>query len=104
VTSDSWSAALDRIDADLTATERALDHGGREARSSIPALSPELIPSGAMPPELGPRAEELLRRTRHLEGRAAQGIEGIREALQAVAGHRRLPARRITGRIVDVGA
>ena len=104
MTSPSWSAALDRIDTDLTATEHALESGARGTRSTIPALSPELIPAGAMPPELGPRAQELLRRTRHLEARAAEELEGIREALQAVTGHRRQPARRVTGRIVDVGA
>jgi hypothetical protein len=104
VTAGSWSAALDRIDTDLTATEHAFADGTRGARSSMPALSPELIPSGPMPPELGPRAEELLRRTRHLEGRAAEELEGVRDALQAVTGRRRQPARRATGRIVDVGA
>jgi hypothetical protein len=57
-----------------------------------------------MPPELGPRAEDLLRRTRHLENRAAAELEGVREALQAVTGRRSRPARRATGRIVDVGA
>jgi hypothetical protein len=104
VISDLWSAALDRIDADLTATEQALAGGGREGRTLIPAIFPVPVPSEPMPPELGPRADALLRRTRRLEGRAEDEIEAIRGALQAIAGHRRRPARRVTGRIVDVGA
>jgi hypothetical protein len=108
MTASSWSSTLDRIDADLTATERAIDQRGREQggrdRSSIPALAAGPFPQEPMPEELGPRAQELLRRTRNLEHRAATEVEGVREALQAIAGHHRRPARRVTGRIVDVGA
>lgn len=103
MSSASWSAALHQLDADLTATAEALDNGGREPHRSVPAIPPGLFPPGPVPPELSPRAEELLRRTRDLEARAAAEVEEIREALRSLAGHRpAAPAN--TGRIVDVGA
>jgi hypothetical protein len=61
-----------------------------------------MFPLEPVPPDLAPRAEALLRRTRELEARAAGEIDGIREGLRALAGHRP-PAPTQTGRIVDVG-
>jgi hypothetical protein len=103
MTATSSSAALDRFDADLAATEKALADGGREPHRTVPAIPQGLFPPEPIPPELAPRAEDLLRRTRDLEALATAELDGIREGLRALAGHRP-PAPKHTGRIVDVGA
>ena len=53
-----------------TATEHALDDGGREPRRAIPALPTACSRRSRSRPSSLPRAEALLRRTRHLEARA----------------------------------
>jgi beta-phosphoglucomutase-like phosphatase (HAD superfamily) len=98
----AWSAALDQLDADLTATEAALEHGGREPQRTIPEMLSR-FPDAPMPAELAPRAEALLARTRRLESLANQEIEGIRKTLRSLAGHRPAPPSN-TGRIVDFDA
>ena len=103
MTATAWSAALDQFEADLAATEQALADSGREPHRTIPAIPQGLFPPEPIPPELAPRAEDLLRRTRDLEARATAELEGIRDGLRALAGHRP-PRPTHTGRIVDVGA
>jgi len=103
VNATTWSAALDQFEADLCATEKALADGGREPHRTVPAIMHGLFPPEPIPAELAPRAEDLLRRTRDLEARATAELEGIREGLRALAGHRP-PAPAHTGRIVDVDA
>jgi hypothetical protein len=98
VSSESWNLTLDEIEADLVAVEAALEQG-----SPAPEVPQPAFPAGPIPAELGARAEGLLRRSRDLEARAAEEIDGIRECLRALAG-RRPPAPAPTGRIVDVGA
>jgi hypothetical protein len=98
MTSAAWNAALDRIEAELTAIDDAIANG-----LPAPAQSGTTFPSEPMPPDLGPRADALLQRTRGLETRAAEELEGIGDALRALAG-RRPPAPTNTGQIVDVGA
>ena len=97
----AWSAALDQLEADLTATEEALVHG-REPHRVVPDLLSQ-FPAAPMPAELAPRAEELLHRTRRLEALANEEIEGIRGTLRSLAGHRPAPPSN-TGRIVDFDA
>jgi hypothetical protein len=105
MTSDaaSWRATLDQLEADLIATEDAFDNGDREPQRSVATMSSVEFPAGPVPPELAPRAEALLRRTRRLEARASAEIDGIRDALRSLAGHRP-PAPSRAGSIVDVDA
>jgi len=98
VTSSSWQSALDRLEAELTAIEDALAEG-----RPAPVETTTALPSVPLPPDLAPRAEQLLERTRRLEDRAAEELDGIRDALRALPG-RRPPAATKTGRIIDVGA
>jgi hypothetical protein len=97
-----WRAALDRLEADLVATEKALEHAGGTSPRTVPELLSQ-FPAAPMPPELAPRAEELLARTRRLEVLANEEIEGIRGTLRSLAGHRPAPPA-TTGRIVDFDA
>jgi hypothetical protein len=97
-----WRAALDQLEADLAATEEALEHGGGTTQGTVPELLSQ-FPAAPMPPELAPRAEELLARTRRLEVLANEEIEGIRGTLRSLAGHRPAPPA-TTGRIVDFDA
>jgi hypothetical protein len=104
VTTPAWQAALDQLEADLTATETALERGGNEPRRTVPALLTH-FPPDPLPAELAPRAEDLLRRTRRLEAIATEEIDGIRRALGSLAGQR--PATPTssghTGHLVDFG-
>ncbi len=95
---ESWGCALDRIEADLVAIDDALANG-------LLAPGPVALdlPVAPIPADLGPRAVALLRRTQRLEARATREIDGIQDALRALAG-RRPPAATNTGRIVDVDA
>jgi len=105
VTNPAWQAALDQLDADLTATEAALERGGNEPRRTVPELLTD-FPADPLPPDLAPRAEDLLLRTRRLEAVATEEIDGIRRALGTLAGHRP-PAPTSTGHtghLVDFGA
>jgi hypothetical protein len=95
---DSWGRTLDRIEADLAAIDEALANG-----LLAPAAVAIALPSEPLPSDLGPRAEALLRRTQRLESRATHEIDGIQDALRALAGRRPPPATN-TGRIVDVDA
>ena len=97
-----WRAALDRLEADLAATEEALEHGNREPEGAIPELLTD-FPTVPLPVELAPRAEELLARTRRLEALANEEIEGIRGTLRSLAGHRPAPPA-TTGHLVDFDA
>jgi hypothetical protein len=98
MTSQAWNSALDRIEADLVTIEDAIESG-----RPVPDCAPAELPTLALPEELGSRAAALLERTRALEARATEEIDGIRDCLRALAG-RRAPAPAPTGRIVDVGA
>jgi hypothetical protein len=98
MTSHAWNMALDRIEAELVAIDDALANG-----RPVPAQSATAVPSEPIPTDLGPRAEALLARTRRLEHRATEELDGIRDALRALSG-RRPPAATNTGRIVDVDA
>jgi hypothetical protein len=102
VTTTAWQAALDQLEADLTATETALERGGQEPRRTVPELRSQ-FPTDPMPPDLAPRAEDLLRRTRRLEAIATEEIDGIRRALGSLAGHRP-PSPSSTGHLVDFDA
>jgi len=98
MTAESWATALDRIEAELTAIEDAIDNG-----QPAPLPPEPNFPAEPIPVDLGPRAAALLERTRRLESRATEEIDGIRDALRALGG-RRPPVATNTGRIVDVGA
>jgi hypothetical protein len=98
MSSQAWTSALDRIEADLVAIEDALGTG-----RPVPACGTVELPTEALPEVLGTRAAALLDRTHALEARATEEIDGIRDCLRALAG-RRPPAPAPTGRIVDVGA
>jgi hypothetical protein len=100
MTENTWGRALDRIEADLTVIDDALANGLLAPAPTSVALE---LPTEPLPTGLGPRAEALLRRTQRIEARATQEIDGIQEALRALAG-RRPPAAANTGRIVDVDA
>jgi hypothetical protein len=98
MTSQAWTAALDRIEADLVSIEDAIKAG-----RPVPDGAAAELPTVALPEELGTRAAALLDRTRALEARATEEIDGIRDCLRALAG-RRPPAPAPTGRIVDVAS
>ena len=99
---NSWSAALDQIEADLAAIEDALAAAAQPAPAEP---RPRTARPAPLPAELAPRAEALLERTRDLETRADRGA---RRASGTHCGPCAGPAaarrRRPTGRIVDVGA
>lgn len=59
---DAWSAALDELEMDLTATEAMLADGRR--MNETPRADPWRPPQdlGALPLELKPRADEILTR------------------------------------------
>jgi len=98
VTAGPWNAALDRIEADLAAAADALENG-----EAMPEPAAGALPTQPLPADLGARAAALLDRTRMLEARATEEIDGIRDRLRALVG-RPQPAPAPTGRIVDVGA
>ena len=98
MTSPAWTSALDRVEADLVAIEDAIGTG-----RPVPDPVAAELPTEPLPEELGTRAAALLDRTRALEARATEEIDGIRDCLKALVG-RRPPAPAPTGRIVDVGA
>jgi hypothetical protein len=105
VTSPAWQAALDQLEADLAETEAALQRDANEPRRTVPELRSQ-FPADPLPPDLAPRAEDLLARTRRLEAIATGEIDGIRRALGSLAGSRPTPPASTghTGHLVDFGA
>jgi len=95
----AWTAALDAIEAHLSATGTALASG-----AAPPRPHDLVLPTEPLAGELADRARALVELAEHLQSTADQRLEQLRAAL------RRLPPRRpglrraYRGNVVDVGA
>ncbi len=95
----AWTAVLDAIETQLSATGTAL------AAGAAPPRPPDLVfPTETLAGELADRARALVELVEHVQWTADQRLSQLRAALRRLPARRPSPRRAYRGNIVDVGA